>query len=105
MAEDRNIFDLGPAAGPIDSTAFQAAKEAWYTDRNRINEEVLPKIDRAIAEVESWSNVVNNLVALIGTLVPLVQTLATRADTTKATLTEAKNTCEALNVLKNLLQR
>ena len=62
--------------GPVDPTAFNAARDAWYADRDRIIAEVLPKVDRAIAETESWATVMNNLVTLISQVLPIIQSLA-----------------------------
>ena len=62
--------------GPVDPTAFNAARDAWYADRDRIIAEVLPKVDRAIAETESWATVMNNLVTLISQALPIIQSLA-----------------------------
>ena len=67
-----NPFDLGPAAGPVDNSQFQAALQAWYADRDRIVNDVFPKVDGAIATVNEWSSVINNIIGLVQQFLPLV---------------------------------
>ena len=84
-----NPFDLGPAANPIDTSGMQAARAAWYADRDRIVREVLPQVDRAIAAVEDWSQVVQHLAGLVEQLIPILEAIPKAT----AAVDNAKSTC------------
>lgn len=70
-----NPFDVGEAGKPVDTGEFDAARQAWEADRDRIAREVLPAVDAAIAEARSWAGVVDNLVVLVNELVPVLERL------------------------------
>jgi predicted fused transcriptional regulator/phosphomethylpyrimidine kinase len=89
--------------GPIDPSAFNAAKAAWYADRDRILADVIPQVDRAIAEMDSWATTVNSLVALIGQMLPIIQTLATTAPTPAAASTSIAQLTQLKSKLANLI--
>jgi len=85
----KNPFDIGPAANPIDTTAIDATREAWYADRDRIIREVLPQVDRAITAVYDWSLVVTQLAGLVEQLIPILESIPQAS----ASVDKAKATC------------
>ena len=93
MSDKPNPFDLGPAADPVDPSAFNAAKDAWYADRDRIIKDVLPQVDKAITAIDDWSNAAQSAAALIGELVPILQSFSTAA-----VLPPSVNPAEVTNV-------
>ena len=62
--------------GPVDPSAFNAAKDAWYADRDRIVSEVIPHVDRAITAINDWTGVVNDVTALIGAIIPMLKAVS-----------------------------
>jgi len=68
-----NPFDVGEAGKPVDTNEFDKARGEWYADRDRIVREVLPVVDAAIAETRSWAKVVDDVVILVNTLIPLLE--------------------------------
>ena len=71
-----NPFDVGEAGKPVDTGEFDAARKAWYDDRDRMVKDMLPVIDAAIQETRSWAGVVDNLVVLVNELVPVLERVA-----------------------------
>lgn len=100
MADPKDLYDLGPAANPIDASDFEAKRKAWYADRDRMISEVLPEVTRAITELESTAELVNNIVSLGQQLLPLLIQYTQKA----AVQPVEKTTLEKLQSLQKFLQ-
>ncbi len=73
MSED---FPINPEDRPIETGKLAETQAAWEADRDRIVNEVLPKVDAAIARLESGAEVILGIVSLIEQIMPLVQGVA-----------------------------
>jgi hypothetical protein len=93
--------------GPVDPTAFNEAMGAWYSDpevgRDKIVATVIPQVDKAIIQVEDWSNVLNNLVVLIGQVMPIISSMVGAAGAAGATASIG-SACTSSAALLNSLQ-
>jgi hypothetical protein len=69
-----NPFDFGTAATGPDAAKvqdFQVAVNAWKESRDKIRDDLFPQLDRAIGAVQSYATVIQTIVNMIQSQLPL----------------------------------
>lgn len=104
-----NPFDFGSAGKPIDQTAFNNAIDSYVAQRDKLVNEAIPALDKAIAEVESWAGVVKQIVDIIeahlpatGTTTPQTEQMLSEVTTQKCAIQQIAN--QLLGVRQSLPQ-